>query len=158
VNSTIAIVTLILWGAIVIALSAFAPTPLSDANDFLKGFVNHEFLSFMGVVVTITLASAGNLYVEMNKLEDRYDLEIFKRSKKGVKDSAYALVGALVGALLIVLVKPWIPFSEHGEALMNGAALGVILFSIMILIDLLQAAFNLDPRRLKGDGRTDQTL
>ena len=148
-NSTIAIVVLIGWAAFVVALAVFAPWPLSDANDFLKGFVTHEFLAFMGVVVTITLASAGNLYVEMNKLEDHHNRDIFTRSKQDVKDSAYWLVGSLVGSLVVVLVKPWVGFGAHGEALMNGAALGVLGFAVMILIDLLQAAFNLDPRRLK---------
>lgn len=150
-NSTIAIVCLIAWGAFVIALSAFAPWPLSDANDFLEGFVTHEFLSFMGVVVTITLASAGNLYVEMNKLEDAHDRVIFVQSKRDVRHSAYCLVGALVAALAVVLVKPWVGFGLHGQSLMNGTALGVLGFSIMIMIDLVQAAFNLDPRRLKAD-------
>lgn len=149
-NSTIAIVALIGWGAVVVAVAAFAPWPLSDANDFLKSFVTHEFLAFMGVVVTITLASASNLYVEMNKLETENDRDIFKRSKQDVKDSAYALVGALVAALVVVLAKPWVGFGLHGEAFMNGAALGVLGFSVMILIDLLQAAFNLDPRKLKS--------
>lgn len=152
-NSTIAIVCLIAWGAIVLTLSAFAPWPLSDRNEFLESFVTHEFLSFMGVVVTITLASAGNLHVEMNKLEVAKGRDLFTGSKKDVSDSAYALVGSLIAAVVVVLVKPWIGFGIHGESFMNGAALGVLGFAIMIMIDLLQAAFSLDPRGVDPESK-----
>jgi hypothetical protein len=149
VNSTIAVISLILWAAISGAAIIVLPGPLSDDNAFLKGFVNHEFLSFMGVVVTITLASAANLFVELNKLEDRHDKDLFPRSKADVRDSAYALVGALIAAVCIVTTKPWLALlGERGETLANCLALGAIGFSIMIMIDLLQAAFNLDPRKL----------
>ena len=130
-------------------MTAVSPGPLSDGNDFLAGFVTHEFLSFMGVVVTITLASAANLFVEMNKLEDRHDREIFPEAKADVRDSAYALVGALIAAIVVVVVKPWLaPFGDRGETAANCAALGVMAFSVFIMIDLVQAAFNLDPRKV----------
>ncbi|MEN5364355.1 hypothetical protein [Brevundimonas intermedia] len=148
-NSTIAVIGLIIWAAISLTMIVVAPGPLSDDNGFLLGFVNHEFLSFMGVVVTITLASAANLFVEMNKLEDRHDREIFPEAKVDVRDSAYALVGALIASVVIVVAKPWLsPFGDRGETAANCAALAVMAFAIFIMIDLVQAAFNLDPRKL----------
>lgn len=148
-NSSIAVIGLIVWGAISVGMTAVSPVPLSDKNAFLAGFVTHEFLSFMGVVVTITLASAANLFVEMNKLEDRHDREIFPEAKCDVRDSAYALVGALVASVVVVVVKPWLsPLGDRGETAANCAALAIMAFSIFIMIDLVQAAFNLDPRKL----------
>lgn len=149
-NSTIAIVFLILWAAIAATLTLILPGPLSDANDFLDGFVTHEFLSFMGVIVTITLASAANLFVEMNKLEDRHNRDIFPKTKTHVRHSAFALVGALIASLVVVVVKPWVGFGARGETFMNCAALGVVAFSVLIMIDLVQAAFQLDPRKVES--------
>lgn len=145
-SSTVAVVILILWGAIGVSISVTAPYPLSDQNAFLKGFVNHEFLSFMGVIVTISLASATNLYLELNKLEERLDMEAFTRSKCGARDSAYALLAMLAVSVVIVVLKPLMAVNHHWEAVMNSAAIAVIMLAIMILIDLTQAAFSLDFR------------
>ena len=128
------------------SITLTVPWLLSDHNAFLKGFVNHEFLSFMGVVVTITLASAANLFIELNKLEDRLDTDAFTRTKGDVRSSAFCLVGALAAAILLVVLKPLVAVNEHIESVANSVALGIILFSVLILVDLTQAAFNLDLR------------
>lgn len=145
-NKTIAICALLVWVALWIALTAAAPWTLSDRNSFLRGFVNEEFLGFMGVVVTITLASAANLYIELNRIEDQVDTSAFTKTKANVRHSAFALIGALVAALVLVVLKPLLLCGERSGALLNGAALTIIIVSILILIDLTQAAFHLDPR------------
>lgn len=154
-NSTIALVLLILWTAISASSTIFLPGLFSDKNSFLREFVTHEFVSFMGVLVTITLASSANLFVELNKLEERRGVA-FPVSKKHVTDSAYALIGALVTSLLLVIVKPWVGWGEHGQSAVNCFALAIIGFSVMILIDLTQAAFGLDPKALNTPNPSHQ--
>ncbi|MDI1363996.1 MAG: hypothetical protein PSX79_03900 [bacterium] len=122
------------------------PELISDKNAFLKDFVNQEFLGFMGVVVTITLASAGNLFIELNKLEDRAEASVFSKTKRSVKASAFSLIWSLVFALILVTVKPLLGPGQGTQAIANAAALTTILFSILVLVDLTVAAFNLDPR------------
>lgn len=100
----------------------------------------------MGVVVTITLASAANLYIELNKLEDKLDLPAFSRSKANVRHSAYTLIATLIAAVVVVVVKPLVVVGEQSAAAVNGTALSILLVAILILVDLTQAAFNLDPR------------
>lgn len=145
VNRTIAVCALIAWAALWLTLIAAAPWTLSDQNDFLKGFVNEEFLSFMGVVVTITLASAANLYIEMNKLEDRANRAVFIQSKRDVRHSAYFLIGTLVAAIVTVILKPLLDCGERSQAAVNGVAVTILIVSVMTLIDLTQTAFALDP-------------
>lgn len=145
-NRTVAICALLVWVALWVALTAAAPWTLSDHNTFMKGFVNEQFLSFMGVIVTITLASAANLFVEVNKLEDRVDRPIFGSTKRHLKDSAFALIWSLVAAVVLVVAKPLVICGERTQAAVNGGALTVIIVSIMILTDLTQAAFALDLR------------
>lgn len=72
-NRTIAVCTSIVWTGAWITISLVKPWVFDDTNSFLKGFVNHEFLGFMGVIVTITLASAANLFIELNKLEEKIE-------------------------------------------------------------------------------------
>ena len=144
-NRTIAICALLAWAAAWAALVAAAPWTISDQNRFLKGFVNEQFLSFMGVVVTITLASAANLYIELNKLEDKIGQQVFIKTKADVRTSAYFLIGTLIASIVTVIMKPLLDCGPRAEAGVNGVAITILILSIMVLIDLTQAAFNLDP-------------
>tara|TARA_B100001939_G_C16651448_1_gene491961 strand:- start:124 stop:585 length:462 start_codon:yes stop_codon:yes gene_type:complete len=147
-NKTIARCTFISSIAVWIILSLSAPWVLSDENGFLKGFVNHEFLNFLGVVVTITLASTANLHLELNKFEERVKKRIFVNTRNSVKRSAYWMISMLLIALLLVVSKPLIVSvtpSLIASSLLNGGALLIILFNVLILIDLCQTAFKLEP-------------
>lgn len=145
-NRTIAVVALLAWCAVWLSILAAAPTALSDDNAFLAGFMNHEFLSFMGVVVTITLASAANLHIELNKLEDKLDAPVFRGTKRDLRHSAFTLVGALVAAIVLVIIKPLVVGCAVPEAVANGAGVTILLISVLILIDITSAAFQLDLR------------
>ncbi|WP_126421309.1 hypothetical protein [Asticcacaulis excentricus] len=146
-NRTIAICSLLAWSAIWSAVVICAPWIFSDKNKFFEGFVNEQFLSFMGVIVTITLASAANLFIEMNKLEDKVDKPVFRKAKDGVKDSSYWLIALLIFSIVVVIVKPLVNTGERSQAIVNGAAITIIIMSVLILIDLTQSAFTLDPRQ-----------
>lgn len=145
-NRTIAICATLAWIGVWLAIVVAAPWMLSDANEFLNGFVNHEFLGFMGVIVTITLASAANLHIELNKLEDRLNATLFTRTRRDLRHSAFSLIAALIAAIILVILKPILSCGERAEAGLNGVAITILLASIMILIDLTQAAFSLSTR------------
>jgi hypothetical protein len=146
-NKTIAICSLLAWIAIWVTSTIAAPWVLSDKNSFFDRFVNEQFLSFMGVIVTITLASAANLFMEMNKLEDKVDKPVFRKAKDGVRDSSYWLVSLLVASIVLVIAKPLFNTGERAQAICNGFAVTILIMSILILVDLTQSAFMLDPRR-----------
>lgn len=131
-----------------IVLSLTAPAVLSDKNSFLKGFVNQELLGFLGVVVTITLASAANLHLELNKLEEQIKKRVFNETRNAVKMSAYSLIKMLLLALVIVVSKPLIVITDDyliSSSFLNGAALLIVFANILILADLMQTAFKLEP-------------
>ncbi|MFH1555539.1 MAG: hypothetical protein ABII76_11825 [Pseudomonadota bacterium] len=121
------------------------PHLFSDQNDFLKGFVNHELLGFMGVIVTITLVSTTNLFVELHKLEARYGKDSFKNSRKDVKDSAYAMIIFLILSLVIVVAKPIFPGTYTWQSVFNLSALTLVISSAFMLFDITQAGFNVAP-------------
>lgn len=146
---TVALLIFIVSLATALVLVAAAPWTLSDNNDFLRGFVNHEFLNFMGVVVAISIASGSNLYIELNKMEEREGVEIFPRSKRNVRDDVYALLWSLFFSVGVVVIKPLAKCGERSEAFFNAAAILLILFAALTLSDLIRAAFDLDPLKRK---------
>ena len=108
-----------------------------------QGFVNHKLLSFLGVIVTITLASAANLHIELNKIEETAGKGAFVNTRVLIKRSARWLIASLIVAVLVVLIKPLVApdpvVHQTAASLLNGAALLIILADILVLIDLTQA-------------------
>lgn len=132
-------------GALVIlwSISACAPYLLSDdGNAFLKGFVNQELLSFIGVIVAITLASASNLHLELNKMQDLTG-NSFHRTRRGVKLSAYSLIFILGISAFLVIVKPILGNDMRASAACNSLAIVLILFSLFVLSDLTRTILSI---------------
>lgn len=159
-NKTISSCLLVCSVATWIILSLSNPYVLSDENTFLKGFVNHEMLAFMGVLVTITLASAANLHLALNKIEEDGNAgtgkDPFARTRKSVRSSGTMLLWLLAGSIAIVVAKP---IGLHGvrnlgrESFFNGFALVLLVMAILILIDLTRAIFALGPRKRSSDAQ-----
>lgn len=112
---------------------------------FLKDFVGAQMLSFLGVVVTITLASAANLHFELNKLEAEKGVRGFVKSRQSIRQSANWLIGLLVLAVVLLVVKPSFGATDMAQSIANGLALVIVLFNVLVLIDLTQMAFRIDP-------------
>lgn len=140
-NKTIAWTTILGILTVLLATSACAPHLLSDTgNKFLEGFVNQELLALLAVVTTITLASAGNIHLELNKLQDRTGLP-FINSRRAVRWSAYSLIVIFAIAGLLVIVKPMLGSDERATAACNSIAIVLVLFSLHVLFDLTRTVF-----------------
>lgn len=119
------------------------PSTLSDSgNSFLRGFVNQELLATLGVVVTITLASAGNIHIELGKLEKSLSVD-FQREKQTVRHSAYLLIALFLAALLLVVLKPVLASGERPSAFANSAGLFILVWAVAVLYDLTRSAFRI---------------
>jgi hypothetical protein len=126
-----------------VVLGVALPNVLSDAgNTFLRGFVNQELLATLGVIVTITLASAGNMHIELGKIAQRLSIDL-DREKQAVRASAYLLLVLLVASLALVTLKPVIATSERASAFANGIGLFILAWAIAVLYDLTRAAFRI---------------
>lgn len=144
VNRKISIFLLIGWFVLWAVIVIVRPSILGDSNRFLLGFVNENFLSFMGVVVTITIGSASNIYLELNKIEEKIQSSAFPRTKADIKHSVYALIASLSASVVLVVVKPLFPTADTSTSILNGCAITIIIVAVTILIDLTKAAFSLD--------------
>lgn len=131
--------------AVWLILSLAAPWVLSDQNRFLKDFVGSDLLSLLGVIVTITLASAASLHFELNRLEEAAGKCGFPRTRAAIRQSANWLIGLLLFALVLIVAKPLIGQGDVATSLVNGGALLIVLFNVLVLIDLTQIAFKIGP-------------
>lgn len=108
----------------------------------------------MGVVVTITLASAANIHIELNNLEAKAGSKFLQKTHEAVRRSAFFLIWCLVASVVIVVTKPLSQSNEHFAALFNGAAVLTILAGILVLVDLTKLAFNMRPLEDHNDDDT----
>jgi hypothetical protein len=136
-------VALIAIATILTLTSICVPNALSDSgNAFLRGFVNQELLATLGVIVSITLVSAGAIHIELVKLakEMRIDVE---REKRAVRNSAFLLIWLLLAALILVVLKPIVALGERPSAFANALGLMILIWAIAVLYDLTRAAFTI---------------
>lgn len=127
------------------AISSYHPLWLSDCgNSFLRDFVNQELLSFLGVIVTITLASAASLHLEFNRMQADTG-EKFEAARAATRAYAILLLGIFAGAFALVILKPLFGGSLTASAAFNSVAIVIVALSIFSLADLTLAIFRIQP-------------
>eukprot|EP00456_Euglypha_rotunda_P015151 TRINITY_DN14842_c0_g1_i7.p2 TRINITY_DN14842_c0_g1~~TRINITY_DN14842_c0_g1_i7.p2 ORF type:complete len:156 (-),score=17.12 TRINITY_DN14842_c0_g1_i7:170-637(-) len=144
-NATVQRCIFVVATGVWLLLAVLAPWTLSDKNEFLKEFLRTGFLSFMGIFVTITLASAASIHLEFNKIEDAAKREFLAGARGAVKRSAFSLVWMLLLGVVISASKAHLPQTDVATALVNGLALLIVLFSLLVLVDITSLAFSIKP-------------
>lgn len=141
----IAITAMIALTAVLAAVSAIEPAWLNDnGNPFLRDFVDNDLLSFLGVVVTITLASAANMHLQFNRIEIATG-EAFSEARRAVKAYAILLLWLFAASFALVIIKPLLGSGCHSNAGFNSAAIMIVLLNILALADLTLAIFRIGP-------------
>jgi hypothetical protein len=141
---------LISTAALFLICTVSNPDLISDKNEFMRHFVGSELLSLLGIIMTITLASAAGLHLEFNKIEERHKGRFLIETRRGVKQGAYCLIVLFAVSVVLVVVKPLVHESAHIEALINGAVIFIVIWNVLILLELTQLAFSIQPD-FKGD-------
>jgi len=100
-------------------------------------------LAFIGFMVTISLASAANIHIELNRLEEKLNAKIFTETRKKLKASVRLMLFLLICSLTLVTVKPVLPSDYPSPAICNSLALLLCLAYAQVLYDLTMAAFSL---------------
>ena len=121
------------------------PAWVSDDNDFLREFINHEFFNALGVILAISLASLAQVHLHLNSIEERHQETFFTKTRKEIKSSARWLLGLFILAVVVVVVKPLIGSTQTGTAFMNAIAMGTLSMYVLILFDITMAVFSLKP-------------
>lgn len=131
-------------GIFLLALTFLRPALLSDGNTFLAGFVNQNILGILGVILTITLASAAQIHLALNDVETRRGRLFLHKTRAGVRVAAYWLIWQFLAAVVVVLIKPYF-LSLEGQSFFNCAALFILFWMVLIMASLMQLVFALKP-------------
>lgn len=145
------ILIILFMGAVGVTMSIVWPSVLAE-NVFLKNFVNHEILSLLVVVLTITFASVANIHLTISqtqtKIEDaqerkRIEEQFAKPLRRETASSAWLLFWAFVVCFLAVLVKGQFGEVERAVSAVHAVALIVIFINAAVLYDIYGAVFAL---------------
>lgn len=145
-NKTISRCLIICVSSVLTVLSVATPWVLDSHNLILDAFISQGgLLSFLGVLVTITLASAANLHLELSKMEQRIKKEVFQKTRCAIKKSSYWLIIMLVFAIILISVKSLAAESDIYLALVNSGCLIILVFNILVLSDITQTIYAIRP-------------
>ncbi|MGH1417550.1 MAG: hypothetical protein ACRBCJ_01695 [Hyphomicrobiaceae bacterium] len=128
-----------------IALIAARPEWVDDSNRFFREFVNHEFINVLGVILAITLASAAQIHLAFNRIEERYKVRnALEKTRGELRNNAYWLIGLFLFGVVIVVTKPVVCSGPTGQAFFNLTALLVLVWHVLILVSLTQLVFSIE--------------
>lgn len=130
---------------ILVVLTITRPEILSDENKFLLGFVNHEFLAISGVILTITLASAAQVHLKLNEIEEKYQDIFLTKTRSHVRRGAYWLISLFLVSILLVVAKPILADEVWSQSLFNSAAIFILFFMTLVLGAITQLIFAIKP-------------
>ena len=142
---TIAYCALIVFFGLVGATSLTMPSILDDSNSFMKNLVDHTLIEILAVIVSITLASISVLHLEFNKIEENLGAPFLVKARAGVRQAASWLIVLLAMAIVVVFVKPLLPLSDKGQAFVNGIAMFILFWNLLLLVSITQAVFAIKP-------------
>lgn len=143
---SIAYCILIIVGGVSIILIATKPEWVSDDNKFLLNFVNHELINVLGVILAITLASAAQIHLAFNRIEERYKVRnALEKSRRELRQDTYWLIALFLIGVAIAVVKPICGDSRYVAGFFNMAALFILLFHVLLLISLTNLVFAIEP-------------
>lgn len=118
-------------------------------NEFLQGFVSHEIIALLIVVLTITLASVGNIHLTLTrivrkKFDNQSEGELAAAPARAeIDSSAWGLFWAFGLCILVLILKGAFPHGPYIVSAANGAALVILLFNLMVMHDLYKTVYEL---------------
>ncbi|QSB43435.1 hypothetical protein IDJ81_08470 [Tsuneonella flava] len=139
-------------GTIVAVLTIAHPSVLAE-NSFLDAFISHEILALLIVILTITLASIGNIHLTLSRMvqrfENRAEGELAATpARNEINSSGWSLLYAFAVCTVILLVKGGTDSNAYAQSATNGAGLVILLFNMLVLKDIYDTVYDL----VKSDG------
>lgn len=131
-------------------LTIYDPSILGN-NKFLCQFVTHEIMSFLIVILTITLASVANIHLSMTEalqrgLEDKskrakIEAEVGSGFRAEINSSAWLLFWAFVVCAISLLIKGAFSENLYVLSLVHGLAVTVVIVNLLVLYDIYQTIY-----------------
>ena len=136
--------TLVVLSGIFASASLCRPTLLAD-NEFIKGFLAHDVLPIMAIIMTIAIASVATIHIWFNELEAKAEKKVFGEARREINHDAQLLIWLFLAEFIFLVIRAYFDGSELAISFFNGAAIVVFLASVVSLIDILNVMRTLTP-------------
>lgn len=154
-NVIVLALTFLLLGAMVICRPAWL-----SSNSFLIDFVDHEAISLLAVILTITLASVANIHLSMNRIllaaRSRPSADLVRSAqavKSETRDDAWYIFWGFVIAILAVIFKGAV-INTTAIAVSHALVLFVYVLFLVCLRDIHRIIFGLAELELEMGNST----
>lgn len=146
--------TLLAFGLLAMILMASRPDWASDSNRFLRDFVNHELINVLGITLAVTLASAAQIHLAFNRIEEQHRVRnALEKARRELRQSTYWLISLFVAGVAVVAIKPVASGdSATAQTFFNMLALFVLLWHVLIMVSLTQLVFTIEPEFFDDGG------
>ena len=121
------------------------PDIFSDSNQFFKNLFGPDFLSLLGLIVTLTLAATTKLHSEINILEEKVEQEIFINTRKSIRNYSYLQIILLFFAFVILSIKGLSNANSLAASFCNLLCIHILIVNLWSLSDLTRMAFTIKP-------------
>lgn len=143
-TKTIYTVFMLVLAGVFTASSICAPEILAS-NAFLQGFITHEILGMMAVIMTISIASIATIHIWFNELEDKHQERVFGKSRREINQSAFIMIWLFVAQLGLLVVRSEFLKNERAISFFNGLSLLLLLATVLTLLDVMGTVKALTP-------------
>lgn len=129
--------------AVLLLLGLFRPEWMGSKNAFLTSLVGTEILHIYGVFVAISLASAAQMHLALNYLEEKKNRIVFDGTRRELRSSCLWLLLIFVAAIISLIVKSLVSSSEIVVSLINCINIWLLILYVTVLWDMTRSIFSI---------------
>lgn len=135
--------------ALFFAVTSLCQPHIFANNTFLIGFINHEVLALLAVILTVTLASVANIHLTMNRLissrfyNNPVMISAGKEVKKELRENCWILFWGFFAAVVILVIKGSAPETDVSHSILNTLVLWILVLYILCMYDVYQVVFGI---------------
>jgi hypothetical protein len=135
-------ISLIVLAGVFSALSILEPEILAE-NQFLKNFINYNYVSILTVIVTVSLVSITQINLEYSRVERRFGKKVFQKPRSTLNLSAFLLVAILLVGILLAFLRAHLIDCKTAVSFIHSIAILSLLEVVFIMYDLIKSVYAL---------------
>jgi len=133
---------LIVCGGVFSVLSMCRPELLSQ-NRFLVDFVNHNFVSVLAVIVTVSLVSITQINLEYSRIERRFKQRVFEKPRRTLNLGAFILTTSLFLGFGLSFLRAEFSSNDVAVSFIHSVCLLIVFEVVFIMYDLIRTVYAL---------------
>jgi len=136
----VSLIALIVLSGVFAVATICVPEFLGE-NPFLLGFVTHEYINVLIVIVTVSFVSVTQIHLEYSRVERSFGLRAFGEARREVNFGAVLLLALLLLSVVLVVFKSANADNVTFQSAMHSAALVMLVASILVMYDFVRTVY-----------------